>query len=183
MQQWQLPLQPFYPGKPQSSRRKQSSQVIYTINRWIQLRHFYKTLLGLSRPSQTSTIKTIQKHRQSTKSTEDAWRRPYELTKSSHFALYNTIDMLELLFSKEAEKFLSDLSNAEEKVWISIGDAPTGEPQSESRKKELRQFFEFYVRLALCSKEQFREGKNLHGTRFSACVKSELSGSLIWGVQ
>jgi hypothetical protein len=50
-------------------------------------------------------------------------------------------------------------------------------------KKELRQFFEFYVRLALCSKEQFREGKNLQGTRFSACVKSELSGSLIWGVQ
>jgi hypothetical protein len=99
----------------------------------------------------------------------------WKSTEPLHLALSNATIILEVLYPKETERFMKELSSAESSVWISLGDAPTG-PMSESRKKESKQFDQFVSQLLLCSREQLREGANLEGWRFAACVEVKQSG-------
>ncbi|SRR6266404_6164485 len=96
-------------------------------------------------------------------------------TESLHLALLNAITILEVLYPERTERFMKELSSAESRVWISLGDAPPG-PMSDSRKKESKQFDQVVSQLLLCSREQLREGANLEGVRFAVCVEVKQSG-------
>jgi hypothetical protein len=111
------------------------------------------------------------------KKNENVVHELYTSTQSSRLTLENAMLMLDVLYPKETQPFMKELSLAESSVWISLGDAPSGEPMSESRKKELGQFNQLAAKLLQCSREQLRDGANVEGRRFSDCVKEKQSGT------